>query len=102
MAADPSFKFVAVAVALRNRVSRWLSGRRMCWRSSAQRARTSRHSTLPPDKELLQLKDGEETWAEERHERALNGVIRLLAKAAVDNYIAEQSRAKAQPDTRDL
>jgi hypothetical protein len=50
----------------------------------------------------LQLKDGEETWAEERHERALNGVIRLLAKAAVDNYIAEQSRAKAQPDTRDL
>jgi hypothetical protein len=38
----------------------------------------------------------------ERHERALNGVIRLLAKAAVDNYIAEQSRAKAQPDTRDL
>jgi hypothetical protein len=78
-----------------------------------------------PDRELLQLKDGEERWeaetfdelrarlrdkypdaafertlhtvrdheAEERRERALNGLISLLAKAAVDNWFAEASRS---------
>ena len=36
--------------------------------------------------------------AEERRENALNGLISLLAKAAVDDWIAEQSRAQAKPD----
>jgi hypothetical protein len=89
-----------------------------------------KNEPLPPDRELLQLRDGEETWeaetfdelrtrlrdkypdaafertlhklrdheAEERHERALNGLIRLLAKAAVDDWIAEQSRAPTKPN----
>jgi hypothetical protein len=35
--------------------------------------------------------------AEERHERALSGLISLLAKAAVDDWIAEQSRAQVKP-----
>ena len=35
--------------------------------------------------------------AEERRERALSGLISLLAKAAVDDLIAEQSRAEAKP-----
>ncbi len=38
--------------------------------------------------------------AEERHERALSGLISLLAKAAVDDLIAEQSRAEANPPRR--
>jgi hypothetical protein len=38
--------------------------------------------------------------AEERHERALNGLISILAKAAVDDFIAEQSRAEAEPDAK--
>ncbi len=36
--------------------------------------------------------------AEERRERALNGLISILAKSVVDNLIAEQSRAEAEPD----
>jgi hypothetical protein len=36
--------------------------------------------------------------AEERHERALNGLISLLARKAVDDLIAEQSRVDAEPD----
>jgi hypothetical protein len=36
--------------------------------------------------------------AEERHERALNGLDSLLAKKAVDDLIAEQSRVDAEPD----
>jgi hypothetical protein len=36
--------------------------------------------------------------AEERRETALNGLIYLLAKAAVDDLIAEQSRLEAKPD----
>lgn len=87
-----------------------------------------KNEPLPPNRELLQLKDGEETWeaetfdelrarlrdkypdaafertlhyvrdkeAEERRERALDGLIRILAKAAVDDWIAEQSRSSAQ------
>jgi hypothetical protein len=83
-----------------------------------------------PDRELVQLQDGEEKWeaetveevrtrlrdmypdaafertlhfvrdheAEERRERALNGLISLLAKAAVDDLIAEQSRAGGERD----
>jgi hypothetical protein len=85
-----------------------------------------------PDRELLRLQDGEETWeadtfdelrtrlrdeypdaafertlhyvrdheAEERRERALNGLISILAKSAVDDLIAEESRvtAAAEPD----
>jgi hypothetical protein len=38
--------------------------------------------------------------AEERHERALSGLISLLAKAAVDYYIAEQSHAQAEPSAQ--
>jgi hypothetical protein len=36
--------------------------------------------------------------AEERRERALNGLISLLAKKAVDDLIAEQSRAGGERD----
>ena len=36
--------------------------------------------------------------AEERHERALDGLISLLAKKAVDNLIAQQSSVDAEPD----
>ena len=38
--------------------------------------------------------------AEERRERALNCLISILAKAAVDDLIAEQSRLAADPDDR--
>lgn len=36
--------------------------------------------------------------AEERHERALNELISILARAAVDDLIAKQSRAEADRD----
>lgn len=36
--------------------------------------------------------------AEERRESALNSLIGSLAKAAVDDLMAEQSRAKAEPN----
>ena len=36
--------------------------------------------------------------AEERRERALNGLISILAKSVADDLIAEQSRAGADPD----
>jgi hypothetical protein len=77
-----------------------------------------------PDRELLRLQDGEETWeasdldelrsvlsdkypdaaylrtlhtvrdheAEERHESALNELISILAKSAVNEFVAEESR----------
>jgi hypothetical protein len=80
-----------------------------------------------PDRELLRLEDGEETWesdsfdelrtrlrdkypdaafertlhyvrdheAEERRERALNGLIDILAKKVVDDLMVEESRADA-------
>lgn len=35
--------------------------------------------------------------AEERHERALNGLISILAKSAVDDLIAEESRLETDP-----
>ena len=38
--------------------------------------------------------------AEERRERALNGLISILAKSAVDDLIAEESRIEAEPDAR--
>ena len=89
-----------------------------------------KNEPLPPDKELLRLQDGEETWeasdfdelrtrlrekypdgafertlhyvrdreAEERRERALNGLISILAKSAVDDLIAEESRIFAARD----
>jgi hypothetical protein len=89
---------------------------------------SKKNGPLPPPRELLQLKDSEDTWeaetfdelrirlrekypdaafertlhyvrdhdAEERHERGLSGLISLLAKAAVDDWIAEQSRAQAE------
>jgi hypothetical protein len=79
-----------------------------------------------PNEEVLQLKDGAETWeaktfdelrarlrekypdaafertlhyvrdreAEERRERALNGLMDLLAKAAVDKMIEEETRGQ--------
>jgi hypothetical protein len=85
-----------------------------------------------PDREVLRLQDGEETWeaetfeelkirlrekypdtafertlhyvrdheAEGRRERALNGLISILAKNAVDDLIAEESRVEAEPDAR--
>jgi hypothetical protein len=94
--------------------------------------RGKKNEPLPPNRELLQLQDGEERWeaetfeelrtrlrdkypdaafertlhyvrdheAEERHERALSGLISLLAKAAVDYYIAEQSHAQAEPSAQ--
>lgn len=36
--------------------------------------------------------------AEERRERALNGLISILAKRVVDDLIAEESRVEAEPD----
>jgi len=36
--------------------------------------------------------------AEERRERALNGLISILAKRIVDDLIAEESRADGEPD----
>jgi len=92
-----------------------------------------KNAPRPPDRELLRLQDGEETWevetfdelrtrlrtkyrdaafertlhyvrdkeAEERRERALNGLISILAKAAVDDLIAEQSRELASASRRD-
>jgi hypothetical protein len=36
--------------------------------------------------------------AEERRERALNGLISILAKKIVDELIAEESRVDAEPD----
>jgi hypothetical protein len=82
-----------------------------------------------PDREVLKLQDGENSWeaetfeelrtrlrdkypdaafernlhterdheAEERRENALNGLVRILAKAAVDDYLAEQARAGGAP-----
>jgi hypothetical protein len=44
------------------------------------------------------LHDVRDHEAEERHERALNGLIGLLAKKVVDDLIAEQSRLEAEPD----
>jgi len=44
------------------------------------------------------LHDVRDHEAEERHERALNGLISLLAKKVVDDLIAEQSRLEAEPD----
>ena len=38
--------------------------------------------------------------AEERRERALNELISILAKRAVDDLIAEESRGEAEPDAR--
>jgi hypothetical protein len=38
--------------------------------------------------------------AEERRETALNELARIFAKAAVDNWIAEQSRAQAEPSAQ--
>jgi hypothetical protein len=90
-----------------------------------------KNEPLAPDREVLRLQDGEDTWeaetfdelktrprdkypdtafertlhtkrdreAEERRETALNGLISILAKRAVDDLIAEESRAKAEPDT---
>jgi hypothetical protein len=92
--------------------------------------RGKKNEPRPPDRELLKLQDGEETWevetfdelrtrlrdkypdtafertlhyvhdqeAEERRERALNGLASILAKAAVDDLIAEESRVQAGPD----
>lgn len=37
--------------------------------------------------------------AEERYEKGLNGLISILAKAAVDELLAEQSRAGTEPDS---
>jgi hypothetical protein len=82
-----------------------------------------------PNEELLQVKDGVETWeaknldelaarlrekypdaafertlhyerdreAEDRRERALNGLMNLLAKAAVDEIIEEETRGASSP-----
>jgi hypothetical protein len=82
-----------------------------------------------PDREVLRLKDDEETWeasdfdelkirlrdrypdaafertlhtmrdheAEERRDSALHGLISLLAKSVVDEFVAEQSRDNAKP-----
>jgi hypothetical protein len=38
--------------------------------------------------------------AEERRERALNGLISILAKSVVDDLIAEEARVEGEPDTR--
>jgi len=86
-----------------------------------------KNEPLPPDRGLLRMQDGEETWeasdfdelktrlrdkypdaafertlhfmrdqeAEERRESALSGLISILAKAAVDDLIAEQSRVES-------
>jgi hypothetical protein len=45
------------------------------------------------------LHDVRDHEAEERHGRALNGLISLLAKKVVDDLIAEQSRLEAEPDS---
>ena len=94
--------------------------------------RGKKYEPLLPDKELLRLQDGEETWeadtfeelltrlrnkypdaafertlhyvrdheAEERHERALNELISILAKSVVDDLIAKESRDAGAPDAR--
>ncbi len=38
--------------------------------------------------------------AEERRESALNELISILAKSAVDEFVAEESRIEAEPDAR--
>jgi hypothetical protein len=38
--------------------------------------------------------------AEERRERALNGLISILAKKVVDDLMAEESRINGEPDAR--
>jgi hypothetical protein len=38
--------------------------------------------------------------AEERRERALNRLITILTKSAVDDLIAEESRMEAEPDAQ--
>lgn len=87
-------------------------------------ARRKKNEPPIPNEEVLQLKDGAETWeaknldelrvrlrekypdvafertlhyerdreAEERRERALSGLVDLLAKAAVDELIEEETR----------
>lgn len=92
----------------------------------------TKNEPLPPDRELLQLKDDEATWeaetfdelrtqlrekypdaafertlhyerdheAEERHENALNGLIKILAKAAVDDWMAGKSLVDAEPSAQ--
>ena len=92
--------------------------------------RGKKNEPLLPDRELLRLQDGEETWeasdfdelklqlrdkypdvafertlhyvrdheAEERRETALKGLISILAKSVVDDWIAEDSRVEGEPD----
>lgn len=96
--------------------------------------RGKKYEPLLPDRELLRLQDGEETWeasdfdelkvrlrdkypdvafertlhyvrdheAEERHERALNGLISILAKSVVDDLMAQESRLDGEPDAGQL
>jgi hypothetical protein len=38
--------------------------------------------------------------AEERRESALNELVSILAKSAVDEFVAEESRVEAEPDAK--
>lgn len=98
------------------------------WRVACLK-RGKKNEPLLPDKELLRLQDGEETWeasdfdelrsrlrdkypdvafertlhyvrdpeGEERRERALNGLISILAKRAVDDLMTETLRVEDEP-----